>query len=394
MSWGAKRASRLDGLGGYPFASWVEEVGAVVQQGVDVIRLDVGNPDLPPPAPVVEALCESARRPSDHGYAGYRGIPDLRVAMADYYRRRFGVDLDPQTEILPLIGSKEGIVNLALAFLDLGDLVLVPDPGYAPYRRGAILAGAEVHAFPLRPDLGFLPDLDAIPPAIARRATMMWLNFPNNPTGVTVDLAFLERAVDYARRYDLLLCHDAAYCDICYDAYAAPSLLQVPDAVEVSVEFNSLSKAWNMAGWRVGMAMGNTAALAALAQVKSNVDSGMFRAIQEAAIQALSINPDWVSRRNQVYAARLSTLLAGLERVGIEARRPRAAIYVWARAPESWKSEAYARVLLHRAGVAVAPGSFFGPGGEGYVRISLTAPEARIEEAVHRCCQLNLRSGR
>ena len=385
-----KRARRLENLPSYPFASWAKEVNVALRQGIDVIRLDIGNPDLPPPASVIEALCENARHPSSHGYSGYRGIPELRAAMADYYRQRFGVDLDPETQVLPLIGSKEGIVNLALAYLDPGDVVLVPDPGYAPYSRGAALAGAEVYTFPLRPDLGFLPDLEAIPPGIAQRATMMWLNFPNNPTGATVDLEFLERAVAYAKRYDLLLCHDAAYCDICYGDYVAPSLMEVSGTEEVGVEFNSLSKTWNLAGWRIGMALGHPTVLKMLAQVKSNVDSGMFLAIQKAGVQALSIDSGWVSRRNAVYEARLSTLLDGLDCAGIEANRPQAAIYVWAKTPGGWGSEAYARALFHQAGIAVAPGSFFGIGGEGYVRFSLTASQARIEEAIQRLDRLSL----
>ncbi len=375
-------ADRLSLLAPYPFARWAAQIEAAREQGLDVIRLDVGNPDLPPPDPVVQALAQSARRPDRHGYAGYRGLPTLRQAIADYYQRRFDVVLDVDTQVVPLLGSKEGIINMALAWLDPGDLALVPDPGYAPYTMGATLAGAKVYPFALQPGLGFLPDLEAIPPDIAERARLMWLNYPNNPTGATAELLFLEAAVDYARRHGLLLCHDAPYCDVTYDGYQAPSLLQVPGADQVGVEFNSLSKTWNMAGWRVGMAVGNGEALAALARVKSNTDSGMFWPVQEAAVQALSTGPEWVAARNRIYQERLDTALAGLQAAGMPATRPRGALYVWAEVAAP--SEGYALALLQRTGVAVAPGSFFGPAGEGYVRISLTTPEARLKEAMRR----------
>lgn len=387
-----KRAGRLLNMPPYPFARWAGHVEAARRQGVDVIRLDIGNPDMPPPDEVVEMLCRSAHQPDHHGYPGYRGLPALRGAIAGYYERRFGVVLDPDTQIVPLIGSKEGIVNMALACLDPDDLVLVPDPGYAPYAMGAALAGAEVYAFPLLPERNFLPDLSAIPPGVADKAILMWLNYPNNPTGATADLEFFAQAVNLARCHGLLLCHDAPYCDVTYEGYVAPSLLQVPGASEVAVEFNSLSKTYNMAGWRAGMAVGNADALASLAQVKSNVDSGIFRPLQEAAIRALSATPGWLSARNEVYQERLEIVLGGLKAVGMEASRPRATLYVWARIPEpaegrvpsGWTSERFALALLERTGVAVAPGSFFGPAGEGYARFSVTAPTARVREAMER----------
>jgi len=380
-----KQANRLTNIPPYPFARWAGHVAAARQQGVDVIRLDVGNPDMPPSDEVIEALCQSAHRPDHHGYPGYQGLPALREAIARYYKRRFGVGLDPDTQVVPLLGSKEGIVNLALAYLDPGDLVLIPDPGYAPYRMGTALASAEAYMVPLLPERGFLPDFEAIPAGVAERAVMMWLNYPNNPTGGTADLAFFGQAVDYARRHGLLLCHDAPYCDVTYDGYVAPSLLQVDGATDVAVEFNSLSKTANMAGWRVGMAVGNADALASLARVKSNVDSGLFRPLQEATIRALSIDPDWLSARNRVYRERLDIVLAGLEAAGMTAPRPRATLYVWARILEpGWTSETFALKLLERTGVAIVPGSFFGPGGEGYVRISVTAPTAQVREAMER----------
>jgi LL-diaminopimelate aminotransferase len=344
----------------------------------------MGDPDLPPPVEVIEALCRSAEHPGQHRYPGYRGTPALREAIAGYYQRRFGVTLRPKSEVTPLIGSKEGIVNLALACLDPGDLVLVPDPGYAPYAMGAALAGAEVYTFPLLPDRGFLPDLEAIPPGVANRARLMWLNYPNNPTGATADLRFFSGAVEFARRYGLLLCHDAPYCDVGYDGYLAPSLLQAPGALEIAIEFNSLSKTYNMPGWRLGMAVGNSEALDALARVKSNVDSGIFGPLQEAAVQALSVDPAWISHRNGVYQERLELVLEGLELAGMAVSRPRATLYAWAGVPSGWKSEAFALALLEQTGVAVAPGPFFGSAGEGYVRLSVTASTHRIRQAMER----------
>jgi LL-diaminopimelate aminotransferase len=393
-------SKRLKNLPLYPFARWAEHVADARQHGLDVIRLDIGNPDMPPPDAVVQRLCWSARQPHGHGYPGYRGLATLREAIAEYYARRFDVKLDPAHEVVPLIGSKEGLVNLSLAALDPGDLALVPDPGYAPYRRGAILAGAEAHCFALLPEHGFLPDLDAIPSEVADQAVLMWLNYPNNPTGAIADLDFFARAVDFARRHDLLLCHDAPYADVTYDdpamgpahRYQAPSLLQIPGASEVAVEFNSLSKMANMAGWRVGMAVGNAQALEGLARVKSNIDSGIFRPLQEAAIAALSIDPAWIAERNGVYRERLELLVDGLRGIGLDASLPRATLYLWTPIPQTgdgegrpaWTSERFARLLLARTGIAVAPGSFFGLAGEGFVRVSATASTPKIREAVRR----------
>jgi LL-diaminopimelate aminotransferase len=355
-----------------------------------VIRLDIGNPDATPPDEVIETLCRSARQPDHHGYPGYRGIPALRNAIAGYYKRRFGVTLDPETQVVPLIGSKEGLVNLALAYLDPGDVALVPDPGYAPYQRGAILAGAEVHPFPLLPQRDFLPDLDAIPAHVADEAVLIWLNYPNNPTGATADLDFFARAVDFAQRHKLLLCHDAPYADVTYEGYRAPSVLQVPGASTLAVEFNSLSKMANMAGWRIGMAVGSAPVVQALARVKSNVDSGIFHPLQEAAVEALSTDSAWITERNAIYRGRLQILVDGLRQIGIEASCPQATLYLWARIPEvpgeasGWTSERFAQMLLEETGIAVAPGSFFGEAGEGFIRVSATAPTQRIEEAIRR----------
>ena len=387
-------ATRLLNLPPYPFARWSAEVAKVQKQGVDVIRLDIGNPDLPPDDAVIEALYASAKQPGVHGYAGYRGLPAFRRALAGYYARRFDVTLDPDTQVVPLIGSKEGIVNMALAWLDAGDgsrgltasLALLPDPGYAPYAAGARLAGADFETFPLLAENGFLPDFDAIPAETADRAKLMWLNYPNNPTGAVADLDFLARAVEFARRHGILLCYDAPYCDLTYGDYVAPSVLQVEGAMDVAVEFNSLSKTYNMAGWRLGMAVGNVTALAALAQVKSNMDSGLFHPLQEAAIAAITqTEPAWFAERNALYRERFDIVIEGLRAIGIAAERPRGALYLWVAIPEGWpSSEAFARAILEQTGVAIAPGSFFGPAGEGYVRISVTASTAQLREAMGR----------
>lgn len=379
-------ASRLRHLPPYPFARWEGVVHGVQQRGMDMIRLDMGNPDLPPDDAVIASLYASAQRPDVHGYSGYRGLPTLRRALADYYAHRFGVTLDPNQEIVPLIGSKEGIINIALAWLDPGDLALLPDPGYAPYAAGARLAGADFITFPLLAENGFLPDFDAIPADAAERARLLWLNYPNNPTGAVADLEFLARAVDFARQHGILLCYDAPYCDLTYGDYVAPSILQIAGAADVVVEFNSLSKTFNMAGWRMGMAVGNPVALAALAQIKSNMDSGLFHPLQDAAITALTTtSPAWFAERNALYQERLAILVEGLRVVGITAQMPRAALYLWAPIPAGWpSSEAFALAVMEQTGVVFAPGSFFGPAGEGYVRVAITAPTARLHEAVTR----------
>jgi LL-diaminopimelate aminotransferase len=379
-----QQATRLSNIPPYPFARWAAHVKESEQHGRDVIRLDIGNPDLPPSENVITALCWSAQETSYHGYSSFRGLDGLRQAIADYYSRRFDVTVDPDTQVLPLLGSKEGIVHMAQACLNPDDIALVPDPGYAPYTMGTILAGAEPYTFPLRAERGFLPDLEAIPDEVAGQAILMWLNYPNNPTGGVADLHFFQEVVDFAKRHRLLICHDAPYTDVTYEGYVAPSILQIPGATDVAIEFNSLSKTYNMAGWRIGMAVGNADAVAALAQVKSNVDSGTFRPVQEAAIVALATSPEWIAERNAIYAERLKIMFEALTTAKMETTRPRASLYAWARVPEGWNSEAFGLSLLNKTGVALAPGSFFGPGGEGFVRLSATAPTPRLCEAMER----------
>ena len=377
-------AHRLDRIPPYVFAALAARIRTLQAQGMDIIRLDIGSPDLPPADFIIEALAAASRRPDLHGYPSYTGAPALRRAIAAYYDQRFGVSLHPDQEVLPLIGSKEGIVNLTVAWLDPGDLALVPDPAYPVYQMAAFIAGGEVHPLPLVAENGYLPDLDAIPAAAAQRARLLWLNYPNNPTGATANPAFFERAVHFARRHEILLCHDAPYCDVTFDGYRAPSLLSVPGAKQVAVEFNSLSKSHNMAGWRVGMAVGNPTAIQALTLVKSNADSGIFTAIQEAAITALTGDQSWLQARNAVYQTRRDLALAGLAAAGIQAEAPKAGLYVWAAVPPGFSAAAFATLLLEQTGVSLTPGSAFGAHGEGFVRVSLGMDTERIREAMRR----------
>jgi LL-diaminopimelate aminotransferase len=377
-------AQRLEHLPPYVFATLGARIAELRAQGKDVVRLDLGSPDLPPTQAILDALTESAADPTHHGYTAYGGTFEWKQAIAGHYQRRFGVPLDPERETLALIGSKEGIFNLALAYVDPGDTVLVPDPSYPTYAVGAQLAGGDIYPMPLLPRNGFLPDLEAIPAATARRAKLLWINYPNNPTTATATLDDFARIVDFCRRYDILLCHDNPYADVTYDSFAAPSVLQVPGAREVAVEFNSLSKSHNMGGWRLGMAVGNTEAIRNLARLKSNIDTSHFQPVIDAAVAALSGPQDWLVERNAVYRRRRDLVLAALPAAGLSATPPRATIYVWARVPDRMTSAQYASRLLEGAGVSLTPGSAFGPHGEGYVRISLGTSTARIREALER----------
>ena len=390
-------AQRIVNLSPYVFAGLEKRIAELAAAGRrDIIRLDVGSPDQPPAPHIIEALYQSAQDPTHHGYPGYSGIPSLRKAMTDYYLRRFGVELDARTEVLPLIGSKEGIFNLNLAYVEPGDIVLAPDPGYPTYTAGAQLAGGEVCRVPLDEANGWLPDFDAIPQETCRRAKILWLNYPNNPTTATASLEFFARAVAFARKYSIVLAHDNPYCDVCFDGYVAPSLLQVPGAKDVAVEFNSLSKAYNMGGWRIGMVYGNPDVIAALGRLKTNIDSGVFRAIQDASVQALTGDQEWISERNDVYARRRDMVLDALPAAGMSAQTPRGTIYIWARIPASRgatraiTSGEFCDQLLVTAGVSITPGPAFGKQGEGYVRFSLGQKTERIAQAMERLANFKL----
>lgn len=374
----------------YVFAAHGARLKKLAAEGLDIIRLDIGEPDAPPPAFIIEELNRSAHNPKHHGYAGYVGTPQLKQAIANYYQRRFGVTLDPGPEVLPLIGSKEGLANIALAWLDPGDLAIVPDPGYPTYQMGAKLAGADVYFMPLEQRLGWLPDLAAIPAEVADRARLLWISYPNNPTGAIAPLSFYEEAVDFCRRHDILLCSDLPYADVCYEGYQAPSVLAVPGAKEVTLEFNSLSKSHHMAGWRVGMAVGNAVAVKALLQTKSNIDSGIFRAIQDAATVALNGDPAWMEERNRQYQQRRDMVLETVRAIGMEAETPKASLYIWAKPPAGYTSVAFADKVLLETGVSFTPGDAYGPSGAGWIRISIGQETALIEEAMRRLRSLSL----
>jgi LL-diaminopimelate aminotransferase len=339
---------------------------------------------MPPPNVVVEELAHSAWNPNNHGYSGYRGIASFRQAMARYYQSRFGVSVDPEREVLPLIGSKEGIVNLCIAYLDPGDIALVPDVGYPSYAMGARLAGAEIHWLPIEEDGDFLPDIRLIPPDVARRAKLLWVNYPNNPTGATAEADFYQQAVDFCCTNDILLVSDNPYVDVVFDGYRAGSALQVQDAKDCIIELISFSKTYNMGGWRLGAAVGNAEALKRLLHVKSNMDSGHFKPVYEAGIAALEQTPqEWLDERNRIYQSRRDRLLAALPEMGLTAHKPKGSIYVWARVLEG-DGGVYAEEVLANAHVSIAPGAAYGPGGTQYVRFSLGVPDDRFDLALDR----------
>lgn len=377
-------AQRLNNLPTYVFAALERRIGAMQAQGTDVIRLDIGSPDLAPPQAVVEALERSARDPHKHGYASFYGAPSFRAAVAAYYRRRFEVDLDPETQVLALIGSKEGIFHLPMAFVDPGTVVLVPDPGYPTYSNSVHLVGGEEYRIPLVEQRGWLPDLGAVPPEILARTRVLWLNYPNNPTTAVAPLSFLKQAVAFARRYGILLAYDNPYADVTWDGYVAPSVLQIPGALDVAVEFNSFSKSHNMAGWRVGMVVGNSEAVTALARLKTNADTGIFQPIQDAAVVALETDSGWLKQRNQVYKERRQVVTAALDRMGLSYTPSQATLYVWVRLPGGASSVEFSSALLEATGVSLSPGSAFGSQGEGYARITLGHPAERLAEAMTR----------
>jgi LL-diaminopimelate aminotransferase len=377
-------AQRMQPFSAHFFAARQRRIHQLQAQGCDVIHLDVGSPDMPPDKAIIQALASSAALPDRHGYQPHNGPPALRAAWADMYRRLYQVELDPGSEIMPLLGSKEGIFNLSMALLDPGDMVLIPDPGYITYTRGAQFAGARIYYFPLLEENHFLPDLDSIPSDVASRAKMLWLNYPNNPTSAVAGMDIFRQAVAFAREHNLLLCHDAAYCQVTYNGIPAPSVLQVPGARSVAVEFNSLSKSHNMAGWRVAAAAGDAEALQALYRLKTNLDSGHFLPVMEAAIQAMSGDQEWLVQRNQVYRRRRDVVLKGLEAIGLKGLSFDATLYVWCPVPPGMDSLTFSELVLEQANVSLTPGNVFGKRGEGYMRISLSTTEQRLEQAMQR----------
>ena len=385
-------AQRLDAVPPYLFAELERKIAQKRAAGVDVISLGIGDPDLPTPEPVVEALAAGARDPATHQYPTNRGSDAFRAAAADFYLARFGVELDPASEIVPALGGKEAVGHMAMALLDPGGVSLSPDPGYPPYTSGPVFAGADVHYLPLRPEHGFLPELDTIPADVLQRANLLFLDYPNNPTGAVVRDDYFERAVELARSHDLVVVHDNAYSELCFDGYVAPSFLETPGAKEVGVEIFSLSKGWNMTGWRAGLVVGNPDVVERYRQLKTNLDSGMFEAVQRATVAALTEARDFPREMSAVYQRRRDLLAEALSAIGLDVEPPKATPYFWVAVPDGHTSASFSELVLEEAGVVVSPGPSFGPSGEGFVRLSMTVPDERLEEAARRI-ESSLRSG-
>jgi LL-diaminopimelate aminotransferase len=353
-----------------------------------VISLGIGDPDTPTPDLVIEAMREHVARPDTHQYPSNRGRASFREAIAAFYETRFGVTLDPETEVMPALGAKEAIANINLAYTDPGDVVLASDPGYPVYTNGPIIAGAEPVPMPLLPTLGFQPDLDAIPADVASRARLMFINYPNNPTGAVIEDDFFARVVAFARRNDIVVVHDNAYSEITFDGYRAPSFLETPGAKDVGIEVFSLSKTYNMTGWRSGAVVGNADQVSAYWQLKTNIDSGMFEAVQEASIAALLSDQSSVAQMCEIYRRRRDVLVEALRAIGLEVTSPKGTIYLWTSVPEGDTSASFAERVLEEAAVVISPGSAYGPSGEGFVRMSLTVPDDRLNEAAERIAKL------
>ncbi len=381
-----KPARRIAPFKPYFFAILNSKIDELKKNNLDVIRLDMGSPDLPPADFIIKTLEKSANRLDTHGYTPMGGTLAYRQAIATYYHNRFQVELNPEKEVLGLIGSKEGLFNLHQVLLNPGDVSLVPDPGYPVYTSGAIVTGAEVYPLPLLKENEFLPDLASIPEPIVKRARLMWLNYPNNPTGATASLEFFAQVVEFGRKNGIVIAHDAPYVDICFDGYKAPSLMQVPGAKDVAIEFNSLSKAYNMGGWRLGMAVGNPQVIDYLFTFKTQMDSSQFGPILDAGVAALTGDQSWLEERNDIYLYRRDIVLSGLRKAGFIADTPPAAIYVWARLPPQGYNDSmdFCTRLLEETGVSTTPGIVFGQYGEGYLRISLGIQTDRIKEAMDR----------
>lgn len=383
------RADRLKQIPPYLFQEIDRLKAELIARGVDVINLGVGDPDLPTPERIVEKLSSAAEDPANHQYPSYSGMNNFRDSVAGWYQRRFGVELDPAGEVLTLIGSKEGIAHLPLAIINPADLALVPSPAYPVYYISVMFAGGDSHFMPLRRENGFLPDFKIIPAELARRAKLIYINYPNNPTGATAEREFFLRVLDFAREFSLIVCHDAAYTEVAFDGYRPMSFLEVPGAKDVGIEFHSLSKTYNMTGWRLGFAAGNSQLINSLGQIKSNIDSGAFNAIQWAGVEALEGDQSCVAEMQKIYQDRRDALVRGLREIGLDPEMPKATFYVWCPIPAGYTSKEFTTLLLREAGIVTTPGSGFGEPGEGYVRMALTVGKERIEEAVARIRKLS-----
>lgn len=379
-----KVADRIRNLPPYLFAQLDLLKQKALDRGMDLINLGVGDPDIPTPRPVIERLQAAALDPKHHQYPSYEGMLSFRKAVSDWYARRFNVTLDPKKEVLTLIGSKEGIAHVPLAFVNPRDVSLVPDPGYPVYHAATLFAGGRPHMMPLEEDNDFLPRLDRIPKRTLDKARILFLNYPNNPTSATAPRAFFEEAIRFARKHGLIICHDAAYSEIYFDGKRPASFLELPGAKNVGIEFHSLSKTYNMTGWRIGFAVGRSDLIAALGKVKSNIDSGVFQAVQEAGIAALGLEDRVTNDIRKIYQERRDTVVGGLMKLGLSMRIPQATFYVWIRVPKRTSSAGFSARLLDQAGIVTTPGNGFGKAGSGYVRMALTVDRPRLEEAVGR----------
>ncbi|MXX10867.1 MAG: LL-diaminopimelate aminotransferase [Nitrospira sp. SB0677_bin_15] len=380
-------AERIRTLPPYLFAAIDEMKQQAIARGVDIINLGIGDPDLPTPDPILERMQQAVTDPQHHQYPSSSGMLSFRTAVAGWYQRRFNVTVDPKSEVVTLIGSKEGIGHVPMAFIDPGDVVLVPSPGYPVYPVSASFAGGIAHEMPLLKQNGFLPDLDAIPPDVARNAKLMFLNSPNNPTSVIADAAFFSHVIAFAKEHHVIVCHDAAYSEIFYDGLRPSSFLEAEGAMDVGIEFHSLSKTFNMTGWRIGFAVGRAEVIAGLSQIKSNLDSGQFQAVQEAGITALESDDRLTAGLRTIYQERRDVLVAGLRNLGLEFETPSATFYVWIEVPQGYTSASFTAHLLEKAGIVTTPGNGFGAPGEGYIRMALTTTKERLAEAVDRLKQ-------
>jgi LL-diaminopimelate aminotransferase len=377
-------SKRVENLPPYLFVGITRKIAEKRAKGEEIISFAIGDPDIPTPPHIIDRLCREARDPVNHRYPETDGLPELHQAIARWYEKRFGVSLDAQKEVLPLIGSKEGIGHIAFCLLDDGDIALVPDPGYPSYSSITTLAGGEPYYLPLKAEKGFLPDLEAIPDDVLKKAKLLWLNYPNNPTGAVADLDFFNKVVKFAERHDLVVCHDGPYTEVAFDGYQPVSFMQADGAKEIGVEFHSLSKSFNMTGWRIGMAVGNATMIDALMRLKSNMDSGIPQAIQYAAIEALTGPQDCIEEHNAIYQRRRDLIVEMLNSIGLQARAPKASLYIWAKVPEGYNSVDFTADLLDQVGVAVTPGIGYGKHGEGYVRLSLTISDAALVKGLSR----------
>ena len=379
-----EKAKRIEQIPPYLFAEIDKKKEEMRQKGMDLIDLGIGDPDLPTPRLIIERLKKAAENPKNHRYPSYEGMIEFRTAVAQWFEKRFGVKLDPRAEVLSLIGSKEGIAHIPLAFVNPGEYVLVPSPGYPVYRVSTIFAGGIPYFLPLLKENGFLPNLSEIPAEIAEKAKLLFINYPNNPTSAIAGKSFFEEVVAFAHRYQIMVCHDAAYSEIAFDGYQPPSFLQVEGAMEVGIEFHSLSKTFNMTGWRIGFAVGHPEIISGLGRVKTNIDSGLFQAIQEAGIVALNHFDTPLPEIIETYERRRDVMVKGLQEVGLEVDRPKATFYLWIHVPREYTSAQFATFLIEQAGIVATPGNGFGDAGEGYIRMALTVDEKRLKEAIER----------